>query len=517
MVRRGTASPLIGSLPVTRVEGVAYAVAGSLLVAVGTIGRMLDLQTLAVTVTFVGVAEVVTLVRRRVLPLKLVDFWIVGFLWLYGAELTASLASAAGLGGARGLPSLETQAMVQGFVVSAFGASLLAYGFAGHLLARVRIHTPRQEPTARSAKLLGLVLFACAWGAAIGYMWQGGQLLLSRAGAAEGAVGTVRPILTLAVVVVTAFPAVFLSTMAFIGRPARAVGSLMAVASVAAVFLTGTRFYLGFQMTGLLFSWLRLRGTLVSKRQLAWLGTGILVVWAGSAVMLPMRSVGVEAFVQQFDRAIVQATALQDEGLLSVLALAADSREQVDGSSEHLFLTYWWVPRSIWPTKPTMAGYWLIRETGGRYSAGQSVSGGFAFPLMIDFGPDFGVFFALFYGSFLLLLDRWASSMWARGPSSAAQAGILGFGTFFAMRSPITSLITVQGLLALQFLAVRLGGNTHATEARCPGYRGGASDSGQNAQLDTAGLYGLRPRWKPPIASGARSYRKTSRQGAWWR
>jgi hypothetical protein len=129
-------------------------------------------------------------------------------------------------------------------------------------------------------------------------------------------------------------------------------------------------------------------------------------------------------------------------------------------SPEHAFLLYWWVPRSVWPSKPTMDGYWLAHEVmaDGDAGTGHNVAGGFVLPALLDFGPNLGIVVCLLYGFGLWVADRFSARHADPADPGSVFAALLPFAVFFAMRSPQTSALFLESCIVVYlpiFLLVR--------------------------------------------------------------
>lgn len=117
------------------------------------------------------------------------------------------------------------------------------------------------------------------------------------------------------------------------------------------------------------------------------------------------------------------------------------------------FIFYFWVPRSIWPSKPEMIGHWLAQGYLTGISAGHSSSLGFTGELYADFGY-FSLILLLFLGrlmrkgnSFILCYD------YGRVPCLQSLISVLLIPyIFFTVRSPITATCyTLMQILIVSF------------------------------------------------------------------
>lgn len=151
------------------------------------------------------------------------------------------------------------------------------------------------------------------------------------------------------------------------------------------------------------------------------------------------------------------ASVLSPEGVIKLNADAIDYFQRHDnlyGMSSG-FLFYFWIPRSIWPDKPKMIGYWLVREYEDEsgFSEGYSASVGFFGDLYADFHYFvFPILFAL--GVALRKVERTTLEVLRERSSSLVLACMAYPAVFFFVRSPITTLTNLIGMY-LAFLLVR--------------------------------------------------------------
>lgn len=145
------------------------------------------------------------------------------------------------------------------------------------------------------------------------------------------------------------------------------------------------------------------------------------------------------------------------EGVIDMTNLLFNYFETNDymyGSSSS-FILYFWIPRSIWPDKPSMLGYWLVRKFRSGFSSGHSASFGFTGDLYADFGL-FSLVFIFLIGKLLKFGEYFKS--WAL--KSNGYVIVLGAMTFpyvfFFVRSPVTSTMNFLGILFFYFLIKKL-------------------------------------------------------------
>jgi hypothetical protein len=252
--------------------------------------------------------------------------------------------------------------------------------------------------------------------------------------------------------------------------------------AVLAIFARGSRFPLGFQLLGSLFFVFQMYK--FSFKQLLMGALVIVLITATQGTMRAARNKGI-AYVQFGDvveLVLEPESHLSAEGVLRVNGWIHSARAySLPGKlPDNLFILYWWVPRQVWPEKPTMAGYWLIRElTDGPVNENHSVSGGFSMPALLDFGPVFGVFFCVSYGFWLALFEAYGIRYRNSASPHAILVAMLFFGVFFMMRSLQTSLLFMiqTGLVSVVPLLIlyRLLLTRHRPrfiQGRCPRHLG---------------------------------------------
>ena len=141
------------------------------------------------------------------------------------------------------------------------------------------------------------------------------------------------------------------------------------------------------------------------------------------------------------------ASMFSPEGVVKLNADAIDYFERHDhlyGLSSG-FLLYFWMPRAIWPEKPKMIGYWLIREYEDGFSDGHSASVGFFGDLYADFYLlVFPILFLL--GGLLFKIESVVLKALQGNTTSLVLAAMTYPAIFFFVRSPITTLVNFFGM-----------------------------------------------------------------------
>ncbi|MBQ7341848.1 MAG: oligosaccharide repeat unit polymerase [Alistipes sp.] len=137
---------------------------------------------------------------------------------------------------------------------------------------------------------------------------------------------------------------------------------------------------------------------------------------------------------------------MSPEGVIYMAKKADDyfANNPLSYGKETAYILYFWVPRAIWPDKPTMLGNWLIRKTE-IVSDTHSTSSGFLGELRADFGW-FSLVFALLIGFLLkhceLYIRRFSHSI----PNvNYIMAVALYSYFFFFVRSPLTATLVLIG------------------------------------------------------------------------
>ena len=221
------------------------------------------------------------------------------------------------------------------------------------------------------------------------------------------------------------------------------------------LFVQGTRYTILFSVAGLT---LVLLGNVKIKMKniILLVAVGILFLFL-SEVMLESRGQGL---VEYLDSEKEESTGefiemfYSREGVIKTntwLIEYFDENPYKYGLSNSFILIFW-IPRFIWPEKPTMLGHWLIREVQpSGYGAGHSVSYGFAGDAYVDFGLIGGAIFSLFLGAFLFFLDRTNNKV-SKSEFNILFVAITIPFTFFAIRSFQTAFMNLVGMFLFLIL-----------------------------------------------------------------
>lgn len=151
---------------------------------------------------------------------------------------------------------------------------------------------------------------------------------------------------------------------------------------------------------------------------------------------------------------------MSPEGVVK-MAYIADvyfSSHSLHWGKEMSFILYFWVPRLIWPEKPTQLDYWLIRDYSSETVADAfSSASGFIGESRADFGWGC-LLFSLFIGMLLKRIDGYKRRIltYHKGSFNIVFVSILIPWAFFFVRSPITSTMSLIWELLFYYVFVLL-------------------------------------------------------------
>lgn len=135
------------------------------------------------------------------------------------------------------------------------------------------------------------------------------------------------------------------------------------------------------------------------------------------------------------------AREMSPEGVVEMTKLANEyfATHPLLWGKEVSFILYFWVPRSLWPNKPTPIDHWLIRKYY-KVPDSYSTASGFTGELRADFGM-LSLLLVFLCGFLLKKGDYYVTNVFNNGKNSFAivLAAILFPYVFFLVRSPLTA------------------------------------------------------------------------------
>lgn len=160
--------------------------------------------------------------------------------------------------------------------------------------------------------------------------------------------------------------------------------------------------------------------------------------------------------VSETDKFTVKfAAQMSPEGVVRMARYADKyfSDHDLHQGKETAFIFYFWIPRSVWPDKPVLLDYWLIREFNPYVSDSFSSASGFIGELRADFGWGC-LFFIFLFGMLLRRLDSYCNAVFSekKGSFEIVLAAILFPWIFFFVRSPITSTMALSMELIIYYI-----------------------------------------------------------------
>lgn len=161
----------------------------------------------------------------------------------------------------------------------------------------------------------------------------------------------------------------------------------------------------------------------------------------------------------------LMAREMSPEGVVFMTRLANEYFEdnQLTYGKEISFILYFWVPRSIWPDKPTPIDHWLIRKYYN-VSEGHSTASGFTGELRADFGL-FSLFIVFLGGMLLKRGDLFVENVFFNQKGfNLILASCLYPYVFFLVRSPLTATQTLIFELLIFYLLRFLLSNNKANK-----------------------------------------------------
>lgn len=235
------------------------------------------------------------------------------------------------------------------------------------------------------------------------------------------------------------------------------------IIAVIFVIYSGTRYYWGLLILSILYYNIKSLIKIRKRYLFIIILFGYLVI-LGSTMLKYTRQYGVMNISADDvkEQAVSYRNLFTNEGMLYFNSLIIEKQEEgfpLSYGKENLFILYFWVPRDLWESKPYMADYWVIREiTSENYDPAFSISGGYPFNALIDFGYWGGIIFSFLYGFIIIFAEiLYYNFRNLKYNPIGMSVPILFFSVFFYVRSPQTGLIiflTFTVLLVLPYYIV---------------------------------------------------------------
>lgn len=230
------------------------------------------------------------------------------------------------------------------------------------------------------------------------------------------------------------------------------------------LFLGGTRFHLLFSFGGMLL--VLYAQSKINLIKIIKVLPAIIFLALGSKMMVAYRAFGLKDGALGLILNTFFSKKEGNSGLLSSIeGLIYQSSVMVEYFTTHpymkgissSFILYFWIPRNLWPEKPQMLGYWLMREAKGTYgfSKGHSFSFGFMGDAYADFGFYGGLLFCFFLGMLLAKFDTFTKNQINNSTRFSLIIAAMSYSyIFFFVRSPLTATFNFIGI-AFVFLIIR--------------------------------------------------------------
>ena len=230
------------------------------------------------------------------------------------------------------------------------------------------------------------------------------------------------------------------------------------------LFLKGNRFPLLFSLASFLIVSGSLRLDSLKMRNMIWIFIVFVLVNSGANMMEQFRVGGIDEIEVSNDISSTNndaflsqkiASYMSPEGVIQMMDLNMkyfNNHPHTNGVSI-TFPLYFWIPRFLWPSKPTMIGNWLVRTARSGFSEGHSASFGFVGEAYADFGV-FSLIVVFLLGFLIRSMELYKNELTRTKSSSPKQimAAMFYPYTFFIVRSPVTATTTLIGIYAFYYL-----------------------------------------------------------------
>ncbi|HAV01761.1 MAG TPA: hypothetical protein DCW95_00930 [Chryseobacterium sp.] len=237
------------------------------------------------------------------------------------------------------------------------------------------------------------------------------------------------------------------------------------------LFMGGSRFPLLFSFLGFVITYQSVSQNKFSVKNLAILAAAGIILLSASIAMKTFRGGTMNANIYGEEEAVFKdiptyfSQFMSNEGVIDMTSLMIQhfsTNNHLYGSSTS-FIIYFWVPRELWADKPTMLGYWFIRQYRGGFGEGHSASFGFTGDLFADFGY-FSLLLIFFIGRAIKTAENFQKKAFASTSYSVILGAMLYPYVFFFVRSPITATMMFLGILFFYYLFKKILFRDHVTK-----------------------------------------------------
>ncbi len=255
------------------------------------------------------------------------------------------------------------------------------------------------------------------------------------------------------------FPAIITFYFLYVKQKKLLIPILLSLPIFISQFMLGSRFPLLFSFGGVFLVFYTFRKGKLSTKLILTLVSMAAILIISSSLIKSERGGYKSGFIKEKHVSALPAILSEfssPEGVVyntSQMMQYFENNEFLYGQSSS-FILYFWVPRSLWPEKPTQLGHWLVRKYDS-VSQFHSVSYGFPGELYSDFG-FYSLFFMFIIGFLLKKGDDLKNLNFKKGGYSVIISAMLFPYIFFFVRSPITGSTTFLGILFFFFIFKRI-------------------------------------------------------------
>lgn len=225
-------------------------------------------------------------------------------------------------------------------------------------------------------------------------------------------------------------------------------------------FMGGTRYYILFSLLGfflvfqsnnsLKFSF---RGFLFALLMV--FSLGFISLYLKSKRFLEIDSLSSNSTLNNFESfpSFISNSIFSNEGAIKEFSLLISHFSHSDylyGKSIS-FISYFWIPRDLWPDKPKMLGRWMVDKYYPDLPETHSITFGFVGDLYADFGY-FSLLFYFGFGFLIKKLNKFKNLQFQLGNENVILGSMLFPVLFFFVRDPITSILNLVSILILFFV-----------------------------------------------------------------